>query len=556
MKHIRLIAIGVILFFSCGSKKERLTDLVPAAPKLQRLQLDGMALTGLPVNTSTKPLIQAWFNTRLSAASLNAIRLEDRSGRELALDLQLTNGDSGVQIRPLQALDYLEKYTLRVRTELQSAAGAHLQGPVMESFATRLDSSRKFETLTPSALLDKVQQQTLRYFWDYGHPVSGLARERSNGDPEIVTTGGSGFGIMALLVAAARAFKTRAEVLQRLTTMVEFLKTKARHYHGAYPHWLHGSTGEVIPFSANDNGADLVETGFLVQGLLCARQYFNGSDEQEAQLRNDINAIVDRVEWDWFRQGDQQVLYWHWSPDKAWNINLRIQGWNESLITYVLAAASKNHSIPKTVYDQGWARSGAIKNGNRYYNYILPLGEALGGPLFFEHYSFLGLDPHGLKDGYAEYELQTRNHSLINYSYCVDNPKGYYGYSDSVWGLSAGDIKGGYAASAPTNDLGYITTAAAIGSLPFTPEQSLAALNFYYYVLGDRLFGEYGFVDAFSLDLVRTEGAWFADSYLAIDQGPIIVMIENYRSGLLWDLLMGCPEIQQGLEQLGFQMPG
>ncbi|MFT4093896.1 MAG: glucoamylase family protein, partial [Niabella sp.] len=240
----------------------------------------------------------------------------------------------------------------------------------------------------------------------------------------------------------------------------------------------------------------------------------------------------------------------------AWAVNLKIEGWNECLITYVLAAASTNYSISKTVYDNGWARNGAMKNGNQYYTYTLPLGKNLGGPLFFEHYSFLGINPNGLSDAYADYETQTKNHTLINYSYCKANPNGYYGYSDSVWGLTASDIKDGYTASAPANDLGYIAPTAAISSIPYTPDQSMAALKFYYYVLGDKLFGEYGFADAFSLNEVKNGSAWFADSYLAIDQGPIIVMIENYRSQLLWNLFMSAPEIKSGLQKLGFNGPG
>ncbi len=287
-----------------------------------------------------------------------------------------------------------------------------------------------------------------------------------------------------------------------------------------------------------------------MQGLLTARQYFTGNDADENNLRNDINTIVNRVEWNWFLN-NQQVLYWHWSPDKAWAMNHKVQGWNECLITYVLAASSATHGISKYAYDAGWARSGAMKNGKQFYNIVLPLGEDYGGPLFFEHYSFLGLKPSALTDSYASYNEQTRHHTLINYNYCKANPKQWYGYSDSVWGLTASNIKNGYNASSPTNDLGYIAPTAAISSLPYTPNESMAALKFYYYVLGDKIFREYGFTDAFTLDVLKN-GAWFDDAFLAIDQGPIIVMIENYRTGLLWDLFMSAPEVKAGLAKLGF----
>jgi hypothetical protein len=333
---------------------------------------------------------------------------------------------------------------------------------------------------------------------------------------------------MAIITAIHRGFITRAEGLARMQTIVGFLKNNAVKVKGAFSHWLNGTTGAIIPFSANDNGADLVETSYLMMGLLTARQYFDGSATAEINLRNDINTLYNNVEWDWFRQGNQNVLYWHYSPDKGWIMNHPIRGWNECLITYVLAASSTTHGIPASVYNSGWKNSSTFLNGNTYYGYTLPLGPALGGPLFFEHYSFLGINPNGLSDASANYMTQTKNHTLINYNYCKTNPQQYFGYSDSVWGLTASDIEGGYTASSPTNDRGVIAPTAAISSIPFTPNESMAALKFFYYVLGDKVWKEYGFVDAFSL-----HNTWFANSFLAIDQGPIIVMIENYRSGLL-----------------------
>jgi hypothetical protein len=216
----------------------------------------------------------------------------------------------------------------------------------------------------------------------------------------------------------------------------------------------------------------------------------------------------------------------------------------------VLAASSTTYPIPKIVYDNGWAQNGGMKNGNSYYGYTLPLGPPLGGPLFFEHYSFMGIDPNGLTDQYANYQTQTVNHTKINYEYCKANPKNYIGYSDESWGLTASDIPGGYAASSPTNDLGVIAPTAALSSFPYTPAESMKALKYFYYKLGDRLWGQYGFYDAFSL-----HQQWFANSTLAIDQGPIIVMIENYRSGLMWNLFMSCPEVKTGMKNLGFSSP-
>lgn len=376
-----------------------------------------------------------------------------------------------------------------------------------------------------------------------------MARER-NTSGDLVTSGGSGFGIMAIVTAIHRNFITRTEGLARIQKIVSFLKNNAQKFHGTFPHWLNGATGAVIPFSTKDNGADLVETSYLMQGLLTARQYFNGADAVETGLRNDINTISNGVEWNWFRQGNQNVLYWHWSSNYNWEMNHKIQGWNESLITYVLAASSTTFSIPKIVYDNGWASNGGMRNNNLYYGIQLPLGPSLGGPLFFAHYSFLGISPNNLTDAYANYFTQNKNHTLINYNYSKANPKNYFGYSDSVWGLTASDIQNGYTASSPTNDVGVIAPTAALSSLPYTPVESMQALKFFYYKLGDKIWKEYGFVDAFSL-----HDPWFASTFLAIDQGPIIIMIENYRSKLLWDLFTSCPEVKNGMKALGFQAP-
>ncbi len=407
------------------------------------------------------------------------------------------------------------------------------------------------QNLTDSALLTLVQQQTFNYFWDFAHPVSGLARERSNESfnygHEVVTTGGTGFGVMAVVVATERKFIGRDTAAKFLLKMVKFL-AKADSYHGVFPHWLNGATGKTIPFSRKDDGADLVETSFLFQGLLTARQYFSANNKTENELRNRINSLWNDIEWNYFTKGNQDVLYWHWSPNNGWAMNFPIRGFNECLITYVLAASSKSYPVPASVYHKGWVQSDFFKNGKVFYNDTLPLGFDYGGPLFFSHYSFLGLDPRGLSDKYANYWQQNQNHSLINYHYCVDNPKDFKGYGSNSWGLTAGDTYNGYNAHSPTNDFGTITITAALSAFPYTPKESMQALKHFYYDKGKQLWTKYGFVDGFN----DTKN-WVADSHLAIDQGPIIVMIENYRTGLLWNLFMSAPEIKDGLIKLGFQ---
>jgi hypothetical protein len=408
-------------------------------------------------------------------------------------------------------------------------------------------------SLSDDALLDLVQWQTLTYFWDFAHPKSGMTRERSNPVTgydymQTVCSGGTGFGIMALIAAAARGFLPRAAVLDRLQTVVSFL-SRADTYHGVFPHFLHGETGATIPFSEMDDGGDVVETAYLMSGLLCARQFFGGGAQAEKHLREAIDWLWRAVEWDWHTRGTD-VLYWHSSQRHGWTLDHAVTGWNECLITYVLAAASPTHAISAAAYHNGWTNSPTFHNGASYHGITLPLGPPDGGPLFFSHFSFVALDPRGLHDRYADYWEQCRAHTLINRAHCIANPHGFADYSERCWGLTACDGHTGYGAFCPRNDHGVIAPTAAISSIPYTPQESMTVVRHLYEDLGDALWGRYGFIDAFN-----PSQSWYAPSNLAIDQGPIVVMIENYRSGLLWDLFMSCREVKAGLRRLGFDCP-
>jgi hypothetical protein len=459
------------------------------------------------------------------------------------LNFSLSDSNRKVSINNISSLpDYTFTYFM-VSSDLKSAKGFAFNG-FTNSFYTSLDSTYKFPPLSDDALLTLVQQQTLKYFVDFAHPACGMARER-NTSGDVVATGGSGFGVMALVVGMSRNFITRDQGLTQFGKILTFLETCDR-FHGVWPHWLNGTTGKVVPFGPQDDGADLVETSYMVMGLYTMRQYLDSTNAAEKLLMNRIKALTSAVEYDWFTQG-QNVLYWNWSPDYGFAVNVKIQGYNETLITYVVAASSTTHPVSAAVYHQGYAQNGAIKNGNSYYGYPLPLGQAYGGPLFFTQYTYLGLDPRNLNDIYANYWTQNVNQSLINYSYCVANPKKYIGYNSTSWGLTASDDPNEYTAHSPTNDDGTITPTAAVSSLPYTPVQSMDAIRKFYYILGNRLWGQYGYYDAYD-----PSSGWWASSYIAIDEGPIVGMIENYRSQLLWNLFMSCPEIQQGLTKLGF----
>jgi hypothetical protein len=431
------------------------------------------------------------------------------------------------------------------------------------------------KNLSDDELLETVQRQTFRYFWHYAHPNSGMARERSNtvqadfyldfineanGEPnlskgtfgpEACAVGGTGFGILAIIVAVERKWISREAALDRLIQIVDFL-AKADSYHGIYPHFINGDTGRAIAFDRLDDGSDIVETSYLMMGLLSARAYFDGGTAKEKYLARRIGEMWNVANWSWHVNADNSRLLWHWSPRNGFDRNFPIRGWNEALITYIIAASSRRHPVSKDIYEKSWVSTRNWRNGKSYYEYVLPLGNAYaGGPLFFSQYTFMGVDPNGLKDDHGiDYGEQTRNHTLINRAYSIDNPKKYKGYGEKAWGLTAGDSVKGYIAHAPEDDRGVIQPTAALSSMPYTPAFSMQALRYFYEEKGDKLWSSYGFVDGYS-----DQFDWTARSHLAIDQGPIIVMIENYRSGLLWKIFMNIPEIQNGMKQLGFDSP-
>ena len=505
----------------------------------------------LPNNSiKSAPLAPAsfslYFNKALLVSTATQSNISFLGAIALPIQTNLSPDGKLLQISTTAPLPSLRRYTLRISKSLAGAKGEKFDG-LEQTIVSKLDTTDKFPRIPDGELLTLVQKQTFKYFYDAADAASGLAQER-NASPDVVTLGGSGFGVMALIVGVDRGFITRQQAVQRWDKITKFL-ARADRFHGIWPHWLRGSTGRVIPFSTNDDGGDLVESSFMAQGLVTVRQFLSSSTPSENPIIGRIDSLLNGMEWDWYRRGGQDVLYWHWSPRVAWQMNFPLRGWNETMITYVMAAASTTHGIPRSVYTNGYCSSENYRNGRSYYGITLPLGPdgGKGGPLFFTHYSFLGLNPTNLRDANAQYFLQNQAHSQINYQYCVQNPRRWPLYGPDCWGLTASDNEGGYSAHDPDNDLGVISPTAALSSMPYTPAESMRALRFFYYKMGDRLWGPQGFYDAFN-----PGGGWVGNTYLAIDQGPIIIMIENYRTQRLWNLFMSNPQVQQGLITLGF----
>jgi hypothetical protein len=517
------------------------------------LEIESATVNGQPWPTNTSRLsninynnvqVSITFSAPLNTSQINNTHFFILGNNAPTLNVTLSENKKTVILSPNGALQHFRRYRVIISDDITGERQESFSG-FQKEFYTSIDLSPKKPILSDDELLTLVQSQTFKYFYDFAQPNSGMARER-NTSGDLVTSGGSGFGLMALIVGIERGFITREQGLTRFEKIISFLETADR-FHGAWAHWMNGNTGDVIPFSAKDNGGDLVETSFLMQGLITVRQYLNPTVTRERNLINRINELWEDVEWSWYRKNNENVLYWHWSPNFGWEMNFPMYGYFEQQITYVLAAASPTYTIPKIVYSNGYGRNGAIVKNNLHYGIQLPLESP--APLFWVHYSYLGMHPN-IKDEYANYWTQNKNATLINRAYCVANPRGFIGHSADCWGLTSSDTPGGYFAHAPGNDNGTISPTAALSSFPYTPEQSMEALKFFYYTLGDRLWGPYGFYDAFN----PTQD-WYANSYLAIDQGPIIVMIENHRTGLLWNLFMSAPEIQTAFTKLNITYP-
>ena len=459
------------------------------------------------------------------------------------------NNDSTLLIKPGSDLSYLSKYNFGLSKGLKSISGINLFTSFTLNVITGIDPSLKFPKISDEALLDSVQKASFNYYLEHASTTSGLLGDVSSEAPDARTTfGGTGFALMTFPGAVNRGFITRSQALFKVQQMVSFVNSKVSVYKGVFPAWVNGITGKSQYWNGLD-GWDVPNTAFFIMGMLTVRQYFDGTSAEETKLREDITSLYNKIEWPWYHNS-QNFIYWSYNPTAGWILPVR--GWVETLVMYVLAAGSPTHPIDKSVYEIGWTRNGNFVNGKQFYGYTLPLGQDYGGQAYLNQFSFLGINPNGLTDQYADYGIQAKNASLIGYEYCKAQHTEYPFYCDSVWGITAGASANGYIQESPSNDQGYIYPSASLASFPYSPVESMKAMKYFYYKLGNLIWTKYGFTDSFSFSV---EPYWVSNEVFSYDQMNTIVGIENYRSGLPWKLFTSCPEVQTGLKQLGFTAP-
>jgi hypothetical protein len=393
--------------------------------------------------------------------------------------------------------------------------------------------------LDPERLLTEIQEAHFRYFYDFAHPGSGLARLSTTRTPDTCATGATGMGLLNLAVAAERGFISRPDAAYRVLKELKFLSEKADRFHGAFPHLVDGTTGRTIPFGKDDDGADIVETAFLMQGVLFCREYFSHPDPVESEIRKLADSLWRGVEWNWFLGEDASSsgLLWHWSPVNGWKKHHLITGFNECQIVYILSLASPSHPIPVKSYWEGW-ESSRYGEQRTQFGISLELAHNITPPLFWTHYSYLGFDPRQLTFNDRSYFEHFRDFCLVQVRYAQSKSNVFQGYGP-LWGITASRGPDGYRAFAPgPRDNGTLAPTAALASMPYVPDDSRACLLEMYQKHGAELWGPFGFYDAFNFSR-----NWVAHVYTGIDEGPIAPMIENYRSGLCWKTFMKAPEI-------------
>jgi hypothetical protein len=420
--------------------------------------------------------------------------------------------------------------------------------------------------------LDDLKRRTFNYFWVEADPVTGLIEDRVP-NRQFSSIAATGFGLSAYIIGVENGYVSRAEAAEKVLRLLRFLWNAPQDsamsgiagYKGYYYHFLDMRTGHRY----KDVELSTIDTGLLMAGILSVMEYFNGDEVVEEEIRSLADALFLRVEWDFFLNGTP-ALSMGWFPDRGF-LDAEWVGYNEAMVMLVMALGSPTHPIPEIC----WEKWTATYDWGGYYGYE----HVNFGPLFGHHYSHMYLDFRGIYDDYMmekgiDYFENSRRATYGNRAYCLDNPLGFKDYSDTIWGLTACDGPGylekmidgrmvtfeGYsargAALVHARDDGTLAPTAAGGSIPFAPEICLPALRAMYNRYGDKLYGEYGFLDSFNPTFTFGQGneeGWFDVDYLGIDQGAILIMLENYQSGLIWDLMKKNKYIRTGLGNAGFK---
>ncbi len=549
MKKITVLWIGPWMLLLCGC-----APMTGPEPAVSATEISGL---GAPM-TGPEPAV--------SATEISGLRAEPRS---LRVDLlwDSAEGSEEYQVEwseeaegPFQAL-VVKLPMIPLASDVVGEEGVtryYRIRAVSETGSPGLWSEVVSATTRPfdrEVFLTEVQEAGFRYFHHYAFPGSHLPREgirrKDSWDPFICSAVSTGMYFFNMAVGIERGFIERGAAGEHARTLLRFLEQRVDRFHGAFPHWIDGRDGKVVPFSETDDGADSVETAILAQGLLFAREYFTGDNEVEREIRERADRLWKEIEWDRLvgEARGRRVLIWHWSPRYGFS-NLPVVGFNESELAYLLAIGSPTHPIDPDIYWEGWV---GLNDGYLQPRQVeepegtipLQLGGGYGFPMFFMHYSYLGLEPSAvpLPEGtlQEEFEWQTRAHI----AYARLNADRFKGY-DRFWGLTASLSPDGYLAHHPElADNGTITPTAALSSMPYHPEAVMEMMETLYLEEGKTLWGPFGFYDAFN----PTRG-WVADGYIGIDIGPIGPMIENARSGLLWEVFMRAPEIQNALDRV------
>lgn len=482
---------------------------------------------------------------------------------------------------------------------LAAGAAAAAASPAAASFpsATPAVSARPPATLAPEAsgalaepqavlfdpFLSELEERTFRYFWETANPKNGLIPDRYP-TPSFASIAAVGFGLTAYPIGVERQYISRAEARERVLTTLRFF-VKAPNEHGFYYHFLDMNTGA----RAGDSEVSTVDTALLLAGMLFCQSYFDTQHPHEVQIRKLVDEIYRRVDWTWAQPRPPAVAL-AWTPEGGFT-GIDWQGYNEAMLVYLLALGSPTHPIgPQawtawtSTYDKHW--------GTLYDQTYLSFA-----PLFGHQYTHVWVDFRGIRDAYMrahgmDYFENSRRATYTQRRYAIANPRHWQAYGKNVWGMSASDGPGAteayegretsflhYAARGVgvgrIVDDGTIAPTAAISSLPFAPEIVLPATLEMYHRFGSSIYSVYGFLDAFnasfrspedSMDAahaqptsVTTEptrtayAGWVDPDYVGIDEGPILAMIENYRSDLIWRVMRNDPYLRQGLERAGFE---